>query len=69
MRSNAWWLSAVVALAQSRPEVLDVARRHEKIFDEVTLDDVNLAVNVFKLDHVTALVLIPAPSEGSARKK
>jgi len=69
MRSNGWWLSAVVALAQSRPEVLDVARRHEKIFDEVTLDDVNLAVNVFKLDHVTALVLIPAPSEGSARKK
>jgi sulfate adenylyltransferase subunit 1 (EFTu-like GTPase family) len=40
--------NAVVAIAQSRPEVLDVARRHEKIFDEVTLDDVNLAVNVFK---------------------
>ena len=74
MRSNAWWLGAVVAIAQSRPEVLDLARRHEKIFDEVTLDDVNRAVNVFKPDNVTALILRPASAdhpatEGAAKKK
>jgi len=74
MRNNAWWLNAVVAIAQSRPEVLDVARRHEKIFDEVTLDDVNRAVNVFKPDNVTALILRPASAdrpaaEGAAKKK
>jgi zinc protease len=73
MRNNGWWLSAVVAIAQSRPEVLDEARRHEKIFDEVTLDDVNRAVNVFKPDNVTALILRPAsadrPAEGTGRKK
>jgi zinc protease len=74
MRSNAWWLSAVVAIAQSRPEVLDMARRHEKIFDEVTPDDVNRAVDVFKPDNVTALILRPASADrpaadGAAKKK
>jgi zinc protease len=74
MRNNGWWLTAVVAIAQSRPEVLDVARRHEKIFDEVTLDDVNRAVNVFKPDNVTALILRPASAdrpaaEGPAKTK
>jgi zinc protease len=74
MHSNAWWLDAVVAIAQSRPEVLDLARRHAKIFDEVTLDDVNRAVNVFQPDHVTALILRPASAdrpagEGAAKNK
>jgi len=40
----------------------------------VTLDDVNRAVNVFKPDNVTALILRPASAdrpaaEGAAKKK
>ncbi len=65
MRNNAWWLNAVVARAQSRPDVLEEARRHEKILDEVTVEDVNQAAQVFKSDKATVLILRPK-SVGSA---
>ena len=65
MRSNAWWLDTVVARAQSRPDVLEEARRHEKIIDEITVEDVNEAAQVFRPDKVTVLILRPK-SVGSA---
>ena len=63
LRSNAWWLNAVVSIAQSRPAVLVEARLHEKIFDSITREDVNEAGKVFQPGTVTALLLhAPAPT-------
>jgi hypothetical protein len=50
----------VVSLAQSRPEVLEVARCHGKIMDEITVDDVNEAAKVFQPANVTVVILRPA---------
>jgi zinc protease len=72
MRNNAWWLDNVVSLAQSRPEVLETARRHGKILDEVTLADVNEAAKVFKMDRITVIIVQPKsarPDGKAARKK
>jgi len=72
MRSNAWWLNAVVSTAQSHPEVLDHARQHEKMFDDVTMEEVNEAAKVFAPDKITVLVLRPAAAtaadSGAANK-
>jgi zinc protease len=65
LRSNAWWLT-VASVAQSRPEALDEARAHEKIFDEVTLADVNAAARVYKPDTVTVLIIRPASAKPAA---
>jgi zinc protease len=62
LRNNGWWLNTVVSLAQSRPEVLDYARHHANIFDDVTITDVNEAAEVFSTDKITILVLRPAPA-------
>ena len=59
MHSNAWWLDTVVSVAQSRPDVLEEARRHEKILDQVTIEDVNQAAQVFKSDRVTIVIVRP----------
>jgi zinc protease len=62
LRNNGWWLNAVVSVAQSRPDVLAEARQHEKIFDEITRDDVSEAGKVFQPGTVTVLLLhAPAP--------
>ena len=62
MRNNNWWLNEVVSLAQSRPDGLGEARRHEKIYDEITLEDVNHAAQVFKSDKVTIVIVQPKPA-------
>lgn len=63
LRNNGWWLAAVVSTAQTRPNVLENARKHEKIYDAVTLEDVNRAAKVFKPDLVTATILQPEPEK------
>ena len=63
LRNNGWWLDNVVCLAQSHPNVLEEARRHEKIYDEVTIEDVNQAAKTFQPGVATALILRPTPEK------
>ena len=62
MRSNAWWIGGV-AVAQRRPEVTEEMRRHENVFDGLTLEDVNAAAQVFKPDRHTSVLLHPASAK------
>lgn len=64
LRNNAWWLS-IVAVAQSRPAMLDEARQHEKAAAALTVADVNAAAQVFKADRVTAVILRPAAAKAA----
>lgn len=62
LRNNGWWLNNVVSIAQSRPAALEEARQHEKIFDEITREDVAEAGKIFQPGNVTVLLLhAPAP--------
>jgi zinc protease len=62
LRNNAWWVNAV-ATAQRRPGVLDEIRRHESVFEEITLADVNEAAQVFKPNRFTSVLLHPASAK------
>lgn len=68
MRSNGWWLNEVVTQAQSRPENLAQARQHGKILEELTLEDVNQAAQVFKSDKVTIMIVQPNSAAAAAGK-
>ncbi|HVS52552.1 MAG TPA: insulinase family protein [Opitutaceae bacterium] len=67
LRNNGWWLD-VAATAQTRPAVLEEARRHEKIYDEITLEDVNAAAQTFNPARVTAVILSPDTPGKPAKK-
>jgi zinc protease len=73
VRNTGWWLNEVVAQAQSRPAVLDQARQHGKIMEEITLEEVNQAAQVFKSDKITIMIVRPksagAPGGNPAKKK
>ncbi len=62
MRSNSWWVN-MVAVAQRQPGILEEIRRHETVFNEVTLADVNEAARVFKPDRFTSVLLHPASAK------
>jgi zinc protease len=66
LRNNGWWLNSVVSTAQSLPNGLDEARAHGKVCDELTLEDVNAAAQVFKPDAVTVVILRPASAPKAA---
>jgi len=58
LHNNDWWIS-VTAVAQRRKEVLDEIRQHSTVIDQVTIDDVNQAAQVFKPDRFTSILLHP----------
>lgn len=59
LRDNLWWLRYVVSVAQTRPEVIDEARRYESSLRELALDDLNSALRAFRQQSVTAVVARP----------
>jgi zinc protease len=69
LHNNNWWLNSVVCTAQSRRSNLDEARVHASVVDELTVEEVNQAAQVFKLENVTAHILRPkAPKPGTPPK-
>jgi hypothetical protein len=59
MRDGNWWLREVVAVAQSRPAVLDAARQRRSNLSAISLQEVNTAARVFTTDRVTVAHLLP----------
>lgn len=66
LRNNGWWLNSIVCTAQSLPAGLEEARAHGKVCEELTLEDVNAAAQVFKPDAVTVVILRPSSTSGKA---
>jgi predicted Zn-dependent peptidase len=73
LHNNDWWIS-VIAVVQRRPEVLAEIRQHATVIDDVTIEDVSQAAQVFKPDRFTSILLHPAsakipPVKPSEKKK
>jgi zinc protease len=60
VRTNGYWLSAVVSRAQEKPEVLDWARTRTADFESITTQDLDqLAREYLGHDHVFRVTVLP----------
>jgi zinc protease len=60
LRDNSWWLANVAAPAQRWPQALEAARHHDRLYDEVSIEEVNAAARSFRDALPTALIVKPA---------
>jgi zinc protease len=66
LASDEWWLHQILVRAQSRPEVLDLARGLAAAASAVTLEDVNrAAARHLRVSQATAVLVLPKATDAS----
>lgn len=65
LRSNQWWLNAVLAHAQGEPAVLEDARTRATVYAELTRDEVSrVAAECFRPAAANTVIIIPIAPAG-----
>lgn len=67
VRTNTYWLNAVVSRAQGQPEVMEWARHREEDFATITREEINaLARTYLTPDNLSHVIIQPAAAPGAA---
>ncbi len=67
LHNDAWWLANIVSVAQSQPEMLAAARARERVFESITLADVNAAARLLTEAKATVVIMQPSATVPAAK--